>query len=319
MRKTIVVAALMLILLIGGVAANAPRTVDGEDSGSSNENSHEVITLESSFQSDNASENVEKARDIHIENRLNQSRTVGMNVTYNDVPACRDMEPPCGMPIQVIDVLQRTVTVPAHGEVVLSNVARRKGTYDIAVTSDNETGEAFEWRISESHHDAKVSVTDTGIHVTQAVESGPAPRPAPEDEYTFETSSGTLTVSKTNSACLSGNEEGQITGTQVNDVGERYSIGIGGYVTGDTPCDVLVPEISEEGDRIILNIRTRSGTEPCSQCLGKLHYHIGGNLDEEFRLKIQHDGETMKTVERPATRNGMLSSLQQFLSRLWPF
>lgn len=303
MKRHVALFLLILLTSVAGVALDSPSQTD------------------TPFQSDNMSENVDEGRDIQIENHLDRNVTVHLNVTFNDVPECRNVEPPCGAPTEVVDVLQQDVTVPAQGEVTLSNMVRRIGEYTIAAQLVNGSGEedtVFDWRVSESHHGALITVTDTGVQTTQAVESGPVPDPEPPaDQYTFDTDTGRIVVSKTNAACLASNEDGRVTGERVDDTGERYSIGIGGYVAAATPCSVLVPEVSEQGGRIVVNIRTEPSGEPCTQCVGKLHYRVGGNLEENFTLEIQHEGETQTVIARP--QRGGLFAFLSFLINLLSF
>jgi len=130
------------------------------------------------LRSDNESLNVADARNLTIENT--GSETAGYNATVVATlpPACRDADPPCGMPDQPVVVFQETGKLQPGESATFEDLIARHGEYQLVVEADLPDGqndrqtvrEVFEWRVTETYHSAFVTLSDDGVEITQGVE-----------------------------------------------------------------------------------------------------------------------------------------------------
>lgn len=107
------------------------------------------------------------------------------------------------------------------------------------------------------------------------------------------------TVEQRDSACRSDPVDTAVDSMQSSEQADNgYNVTWTGHIETADPCHTVRHTVEQAGpDRYVVNVTTESSGEPCSQCVGKVSYDASFMARGEHTLEIQHDGETVETVE----------------------
>lgn len=74
-----------------------------------------------------------------------------------------------------------------------------------------------------------------------------------------------------------------------------------GRITAPTPCHVLEHEVNKTSENsYILNVQTVDTSDGvCAQVVTGINYNASFETQDTFDLEVQHDGETVDTLEYP--------------------
>ena len=104
------------------------------------------------------------------------------------------------------------------------------------------------------------------------------------------------------------------------DFSDHQRVEFEGTITAGTPCHVIDHEINETGDNTyVLNVQTVKDDldQACAEVVTGINYEGEFEADSGFNLEIQHDGETVETLEDRVVEQEPKSSLiQKILSFL---
>jgi ABC-type microcin C transport system duplicated ATPase subunit YejF len=82
---------------------------------------------------------------------------------------------------------------------------------------------------------------------------------------------------------------------------DHQRVEFSGTITAGTPCHVIDQELNETGENTyVLNIKTvkdELDDQACAEVVTGINYDAEFEADSGFRLEIQHNGETIDTLE----------------------
>ncbi len=114
-------------------------------------------------------------------------------------------------------------------------------------------------------------------------------------EYRF--GDDVLKVKPVKNTCRSGESIDDVTSSRVDTTDSGYSIQITGQIDPTSACSTLLSNVTQDGDRYVVDLATRSTDEGCVACVGQLTYRIHGSLaDTVSAIVVQHGGEEMERV-----------------------
>lgn len=70
-----------------------------------------------------------------------------------------------------------------------------------------------------------------------------------------------------------------------------------------TPCHTVNHSLDGENSSYTLNVESVAGNESCVQSISELTYSAEGQLEENFTLTVEHDGEVIDTITSNDTGN----------------
>ena len=105
------------------------------------------------------------------------------------------------------------------------------------------------------------------------------------------------------------------------DYSDHQKVAFEGTITAGTPCHVIEHELNETGDdSYILNIQTirdETDGQACAEVVTGINYDAEFEADSGFNLEVQHDGETVETLEdRVVEKEPEPSLIQRLLNFL---
>lgn len=110
--------------------------------------------------------------------------------------------------------------------------------------------------------------------------------------------------------------------------GDNHSVRFNGYITTPTPCHILGHEVSETDDGYVMNIITQSQTQGagsnqtqnCIQVLTMVEYEAEFSTDQDFKLDVRHDNQSVEVLELKSEdreSSSFMEKLRNFLSSLF--
>lgn len=95
-----------------------------------------------------------------------------------------------------------------------------------------------------------------------------------------------------------------------------------GRMVAPTPCHVIEHEVQESGENsYVLDIQTvdRDEDEMCTQVVTGISYDAGFEAQDTFELEVQHNGETVETLQYPGNtpREGFYRRFVNWLTGLF--
>ncbi len=102
--------------------------------------------------------------------------------------------------------------------------------------------------------------------------------------------------------------------TSFSDEDNTYRITFNGSISSSDPCHTAEKEINklEEGVYEYTVSTVSDGNDMCMQCVGEVNYTGEFETDEEFELRIVHNGEHVETLSRPEEDEGK-EEIQEFV------
>ncbi len=108
------------------------------------------------------------------------------------------------------------------------------------------------------------------------------------------------TVAERNATCSRGNHSAVADVAFPADGEQAHTVTFRGTVTAAHPCHTVQHAVHERGDGMyVLNVTATAQDGVCVQCVGTLTYDATFGTDDPFRLVVQHDGETVRTITAP--------------------
>jgi len=101
---------------------------------------------------------------------------------------------------------------------------------------------------------------------------------------------------------------------------DHQAVEFEGTITAGTPCHVIDHEINQTGENsYVLNVKTVKDDldQACAEVVTGIKYEAEFEADSGFNLEIQHDGETVDTLEdRVVEKEPEPSLIQKILTLL---
>lgn len=121
---------------------------------------------------------------------------------------------------------------------------------------------------------------------------------------------------------MSGRTQNQ-TDDEIRDISysDHQRVEFNGTITAGTPCHVIDQEVNKTGDSTyVLNIKTvkdELDNQACAEVVTGINYEAEFEADSGFQLEVQHNGETIETLEdRVVEKEPEPSLLQRILNFL---
>lgn len=105
------------------------------------------------------------------------------------------------------------------------------------------------------------------------------------------------------------------------DYSDHQRVEFNGTITAGTPCHVIDQEVNKTGENTyVMNIKTvkdELDSEACAEVVTGINYDAEFEADSGFQLEVQHNGETVETMEdrvvEPEPEPSLIQRLLNFL------
>lgn len=110
----------------------------------------------------------------------------------------------------------------------------------------------------------------------------------------------TSSIENLNSSCRSPGDTENVDFIGFQADGELTELNFRGSINTSNPCSRISLDVEEVNDReYVIEVFENQSTEPCTQCTGTASFSASFAAEEDYRVEVIHDGDTLGVQETP--------------------